>query len=206
MPARSLFTVGLVLGVSALLGACAGLGTVVVDVSSQGDWPAGQKPGSYAIERLPSQQANAAEQERVEAAAVPALDAAGFRPAPPEQADYLVQVGARSFEVLRRDAYAGSFYWRTDWWRHGGYGYRPLFYGPGLGLSAYDFTDTQRETAILIRDRRSQKIVYETRASQSSRGASDALLPALFEASMKDFPLPALSPRSVTVTLPKAPG
>jgi hypothetical protein len=28
-------------------------------------------------------------------------------------------------------------------------------------------------------------------------------LPALFEAALKDFPQPALSPRSVTIVLPK---
>ncbi len=200
MPARPHFTACAALALALLLGGCAGLDTVAVDVSSQGAWTPDRKPGSYAIERLPSQQANAAEQERIEAAAVPALQAAGFRAAPADQADYLVQVGARVFEVVRRDPFAHSLFWRHDWWHYGGY--RPLFYGPGLGYRGDDFPDYQRETAILIRDRRSQQIVYETRATQSSRWSSPALLPALFEASMKDFPLPAISPRSVTVALP----
>ena len=88
-----------------LVAGCASLNSVAVDVSSQGSWPADRKPGSYAVERLPSQQANAAEQDRIEAAALPALEAAGFTRVPLEQADVLVQVGARVFEVSRRDPY-----------------------------------------------------------------------------------------------------
>lgn len=187
----------------ALLGGCATLDQVAVQVSSQGQWPADRKPGSYAIERLPSQQANAAEQERIEAAAIPALEQAGFVRAPLEQADVLVQVGARVFEVSRRDPFAHPFYWRHDWWMYRGY--RPWFYGPpfGYGYYADDYPDYQRETAILIRDRRTQQIVYETRAFQSSRWTSDGLVQLLFQASMQDFPLPALSPRTVKLALPK---
>lgn len=193
----------LIAGAAALLAGagCAGVDTVAVEVSSQGDWPAGRKPGRYAIERLPSQQARAAEQERIEAAALPALAAAGFVPAALDEADFVVQVGARRFEQARRDPYA-PFYWRHDWWYHGGR--HPFFYGPGPGFGyVADFPDIQREAAILIRDRRSQRIVYETRATLVSRWSSDTLLPALFDAAMKDFPQPALSPRTVVVPLPR---
>lgn len=210
---RSLPRRRLLLAASALaLGACSGVSTVSIDVSSQGQWPGDAKPGSYAIERLPSQQANADEQARIETAALPALAAAGFTSAPAEQADVLVQVGARAFDVLRRDPFASPFYWRTDWWHYGGY--RPLFYGsrfygPGFyrhgyaGYSGYDTVEVQREVAVLIRDRRSQKILYETRATYLQRWNDDALLPAMFEAALKDFPKTALSPRTVVVTLPR---
>jgi hypothetical protein len=198
--------------VAGLLAAgCAGIDSVAVNVSSQGSWPADRKPGSYVIERLPSQQANLPEQERIEAAAQQAIEAAGFnRAGSPQDADVLIQVGARTFEVLRPSAYyASPFYWRNDWWYHGGRW--PRFYGPygpygpafGAGYYASDLPDYQREIAILMRDRRSQQIVYETRAVYTSRWSSDALLPAMFEAAMKDFPLQAISPRVVTVALPK---
>lgn len=193
----------LIAGATALLAAagCAGLDTVAVEVSSQGDWPAGRKPGRYAIERLPSQQSQTVEQERIEAAALPALAAAGFVPAPLDEADFVVQVGARRFELARRDPY-GPFYWRSDWWFYGGH--RPFFHGPGLGYGhVADFPDVQREAAILIRDRRGQRIVYETRATLVTRWSSDALLPVLFDAAMKDFPQQALSPRTVVVPLPR---
>lgn len=193
------------------LPACSGVSTVSIDVSSQGEWPSGAKPGSYAIERLPSQQANAAEQARIEAAALPALAAAGFTQAPADTADMLIQVGARAFDVIRRDPFASPFYWRSDWWYHGRrrpffYGsgvYGPGFYGPGWGYGGYDSIDTQREVAVLIRDRRSQRIVYETRASYLNRWNDDAILGAMFEAAMKDFPTPAISPRTVVVNLPR---
>lgn len=189
-----------------LLPACAAMDTVAIDVASQGSWPADRKPGTYALERLPSQQANAAEQERIEAAALGALRAAGFTPAPPAEADVLIQLGARVFEVASRDRYVYSpHYWRSDWWFYGGRW--PHFWGPPYG-PAYvnDWPDYQREVAVLIRDRRTQQFVYEARGSYTSRWTSDALLPAMFDAVMKDFPQTALSPRTVTVTLPKAKG
>jgi len=192
---------------------CSGINSVTIDVASQGSWPVDRQPSAYAIERLPSQQADAAEQERIEIAALPALEAAGFQRVPQEQADVMIQLGARAFEVAGRYGYTGSpFYWRNDWWFHGGrwpffYGpYAPYgFYGPayGYGLGGYDFPDVQREVAVLMRDRSSQQFVYETRAVIVSRWTSEALLPALFEAALKDFPQPALSPRSVTIVLPK---
>ena len=192
------------LAAAALTVACSSIDTVAVEVASQGSWPAERKPGSYAIERLPSQQANVAEQERVEAAALQALEGAGFTRVPEGQtADVLVQLGARLFELQRRDPfYGGPFGWRNDWWFYGAR--RPFFYGSSFGTSfPYDYPDYQREAAVLIRDRRSQQIVYETRAVYRSRWTSDTLLPALFDAAMKDFPRPALSPRTVTVALPK---
>lgn len=186
------------------LGACSSVNTVSVDVSSQGNWPVGGKPGTYAFERLPSQQANAEEQARIETAAMPALAAAGFVQAPADQADFQIQVGARVFEVLRRDPFASSFYWRNDWWFYGHR--RPFFYGPGFGHPygygyGYD-SEYQREAAVLVRDRRSQQVVYETRAVYLNRWSSDRLLPALFEAALKDFPQSGINPRTVVVALP----
>ena len=40
-----------------LLAGCAAFDSLTVYVSSTGDWPAERKPGSFAFERLPSQQA-----------------------------------------------------------------------------------------------------------------------------------------------------
>ena len=181
---------------------CSAISTVSVDVQSQGSWPEGRSPGTFAIERLPSQQADAAEQERIEAAALPALVAVGFRQAPPGEADVLIQLGVRVFQVLRRDPFGASMAWRSDWWFHRGrWPYQP---GTGFGLSyEYDLPDQQREVAVLIRDRRSQQFLYEARGVYTSRWTSDALLPALFDAVLKDFPATALSPRTVTVVVPR---
>ena len=50
----------------ALLAGCAAMRSLSTEVSSYGEWPAGRQPGSYAFERLPSQQARATETELLE--------------------------------------------------------------------------------------------------------------------------------------------
>jgi hypothetical protein len=60
---------------------CAGMHTLTSEVSSFGEWPADRAAGSYAFERLPSQQARADETTRLEEAARTALAKAGFKPA-----------------------------------------------------------------------------------------------------------------------------
>ena len=112
-----------------LLGGCAAMNTLTAEVSSFGEWPAGRSPGSYAFERLPSQQARAQAQDALEAAARPALREAGFAEAPAgQEPEVRVQVGAR---LTRVDAgpwgpqigIGGYWAWgRSPWW------------GPGWGL------------------------------------------------------------------------
>ena len=58
---------------AAALSGCAALNSVTSDVSSFGEWPSARKPGTFAFERLPSQQSRAAETDALEAAARPAL-------------------------------------------------------------------------------------------------------------------------------------
>ena len=110
----------------ATLAGCAAMRNVASDVSTFGDWPAGRKPGSYAFERLPSQQAQPAQADAAEAAARPALAKAGFVEAAPGQApDVLVQVGVR---LTRTDVYP----WGDPLWWPGGFGY--WRHGPWIGL------------------------------------------------------------------------
>jgi hypothetical protein len=189
------------LATALLLAGCAGLNTVSSDVSSFGDWPAGRKPGSYAFERLPSQQAQAAEADALENAARPALQKAGFVPAADgQEPDVLVQLGGR-FTRSTRSAWDDPLWWR------GGFG--RFRHGPWIGptwsmqmqleSSRYD-----SEVAMLLRDRASGKPLYETRASNDSNSRADAAtVAAMFEAALADFPRPALSPRRVTVALPR---
>jgi hypothetical protein len=182
------------------LAGCAGSPNVVSQVSSYGSWPQGRTPGAYVFERLPSQQAQAGVQDRLEAAAVPALQAAGFRKVTqPEQADVSVQLSTQSREdtSLRHDPYwgGGRLGW-GGWWGSGGWG--------GIGLSMrMEPTWVQMQVSVLIRDRRSNQVLYETHAVHDRQNTVDLdLLPYLFEAALKDFPHPAVSPRTVTVTRP----
>jgi hypothetical protein len=187
-----------------LLGGCAALNSVSSDVTTFSEWPAERKPGSYAFERLPSQKADAKRQSELEAAAARALEMAGFAAAPDAaRADVIVQVGARltRIEVSPWDDPLwwrwGAGYWRSPYWRSS----RSMYYA---GLHADWSTRYERNVAVLLRDRASGTPLFEAHA-QTSGGTSGnaALLGAMFEAALKDFPaIGVTNPRTVTVALP----
>lgn len=181
------------------LAGCAALNTVQADLSTWGEWPAGRQPGSYAFDRLPSQQARSDETERLEAAARPALEKAGFvAAAPGATPDVLVQVAARTARTAP-DLWADPLWWR------GGYGYyrRPWtgavwVMDPRLDHSRYD-----REVALLLRDGVSGKPLYEARVSnEGSTAGGGSMLAALFQGALLDFPRTGPNPRTVSVALP----
>jgi hypothetical protein len=185
-----------------LLGACAGLGTLDVEVSSFSQWPAGRAPGTYVFERLPSQQVQPQQQEALEAAASPALAAAGFAPAAESaRPDVRVQLGAVSTATA-------ISYWDDPAWRWGlGFGWpyhRSAYWGFGASWRVGEPYRYTSEAAVLIRDNATGQPLYETRARADATGqTSSELLAALFEAALKDFPQTAVNPRRVTVTLPR---
>ena len=193
-----------VLATAALgLGGCAALNTLNSEVSSYGEWPAGRQPGSYAFERLPSQQARADLQDQLEAAARPALAAAGFTPVATDQApDVIVQLGVR----INRTAISP---WDDPLWWHGGVGYwrHGPWIGPRWSLYGYaDVTRYEREVALLIRDRASGKPLYEARASTNGAFAGSLdILQAMYAAALKDFPATGPNPRAVGMPVGAAP-
>jgi hypothetical protein len=183
----------------ATLGGCAGIRTLSTEVSSFGEWPVGRTAGSYAFERLPSQQARAAETNQIEAAAVPALAAAGFTPvATGQQPDVLVQVGAHDGRAAYQP-WGDPLWWRggPGFWAYGPWG------GPRWGMGArFDFPRIERQVAVLIRDRATGKPLYESRAaSQGNSGSDGALLGAMFKAALTDFPRLGVNPRRVDVVV-----
>ena len=190
----------LLMAAAATLSGCAALNSVSSDVSSFGEWPAARKAGSYAFERLPSQQARAAETDALEAAARPALQKAGFTPVEAgKEPEVLVQVGSR---VGRSDPT-----WATPIWWGGSFGYyrHGPWMGPRWGLGyQFDATRYEREVAVLIRDRSSGKPLFEARASNegSASSAGSATLAAMFQAALVDFPRLGINPRRVSVQLP----
>ncbi len=184
-----------------LLAGCAGISILRSEVSSFGEWPAGRAPGTYAFERLPSQQARADLADRLEAAAAVALDAAGFKPAAAgTEPEVIVQLGSRS---TRTDASP----WDDPLWWRGGAGVSRWRYGPWTsprwGLSLHiDAPRYEREVALLLRDRVSGKPLYETRASNDGGAAANSTLMAtMFRAAMRDFPSTGPNPRPVDVPL-----
>lgn len=192
---------------AALLGGCAAMDQLHNEVSSYGSWPAGRQAGSYAFERLPSQQAQPERQQVLEDAARPALASAGFTPAPmPEHADYLMQLGVRVSDDSRW--YDGDpMFWHGGprfghgfgGWGPGPWGFGGPFGGPwGTGIALrFD-----REVAVLVRDRATGALLYETHASNYGTSASiDRLLAPMFRAALAGFPGVAPDPRNVTVPL-----
>lgn len=186
--------------VTLTFGGCANMTSVTSQVSSFASWPEGRKPGRYVFERLPSQQSQPSVQDKLEAAAQPGLAAAGFEwVADASQADVSVQVGAQMHMDQRRRAY-DPFWgpWGPAWggWWGGGRG--------GMSMSmSMEPVYVQMQVDVLIRDKRSNVVLYETHARYDRIGAvDDRLYPYLFEAALKDFPHQAVSPRAVTVTIP----
>ncbi len=199
------------LALAGLLAACASLTTMQAEVASYGNWPAQRKPGTYAFERLPSQQARADAQQRLEDAARPAVESAGFTAAAPgETPDVLVQVGAR---ITRYETSP----WYDPWWYGGYYGYGygywrgrpwPGVYRPYPFYPYYPYwhysepARYDREVGLLLRDRGNGTPLYEARASSNGYSSGgDELLSALFRASMADFPNSGSVPHSVTLQL-----
>lgn len=192
----------LLLGSALVLAGCSTLRSVSSDVSSFGEWPADRQPGSYAFERLPSQQARLAETEALENSARAALEKAGFRPAAAGSApDVLVQLGAREDRIAIQP-WDDPLWWRGGFgaWRYGPYPY------PRWGAGArFEFPRYDREVAVLIRDRATGKPLFEARASSEGTLRVDGeLLGALFQAALMDFPRQGINPRRVVVEL--APG
>lgn len=194
---RAARTAALALAATVLTG-CASLSSITSEVSSYGDWPAARAPGSYAFERLPSQQAAAAESDALEAAAAPALAKAGFRPAAVgEQPEVLVQVGAR-FQRTDDQLWDERLWWSLG---YGGYGWsRRHLLAPRWSLAYGSPPRYDREVALLIRDAASGKPLFEARASNEGTLRNDPELQgAMFEAALADFPKLGLNPRRVTV-------
>ncbi|MGM9483608.1 DUF4136 domain-containing protein [Roseateles sp. NT4] len=183
---------------------CAGPYTVSADVSSYGNWPADRKPGTYAFDRLPSQQQSeeaAKRQEILENAAKAALEKAGFKPAADaKSADVLVTLGARV------TAYDPVPWDDPLWWRWRGRLLSPRYgYAPGWGRFGWrqdPFFDRRydRAVAVLMRDRASGEALFETHASNEGFTAGgESTISTLFDAALAEFP--KVEPKSHRVSV-----
>jgi hypothetical protein len=176
-----------------LLGACTATPLLSNDVSAYSQWAPTRSPATYAFDRLLAEQAQGERQPQYEDAARAALEAAGFTPADDgESADVIVEVGARARVARTLQSSAAA--------RHRA----AVPGGPDSFSSLYpDYvTIDRREVALLIRDRESGNVLYGARASNRGRSISDpAILAAMFEATMQDFPNATANSRQITVEL-----
>ena len=197
----------------ALLAAAGCATQVSSDVSTFGSWPADRQPDTYVFERLPSQQ-DQPDQQRMEDAALAALEAAGFKPADnAPTADVVVLLGTRliaaDFSPLNEPIWWNGGLYRSRF-GHSGFGLGVgSSFGRGLGLGFGFWPDDTlrrhvREVSVLIRDRQSGSVVYETHASSDSvLPLTPALMAAMFQAAMTPFPGTDAKARSVTTLLPR---
>jgi hypothetical protein len=200
---------------AALLAGCASLHTVDTSVATFGAWPADLAPGSYAFDRLPSQQVDPPRQQALENAAALALAGAGFTPAAEgTKPAVMVQIGART-ERFEQSPWDDPFWWGgprrfgyAGWAYPGGFGpWGPYGLHRGIWAPFPPQPDVYlHEVALLIRDASTGKALYETRASSDGYSAGgERLLAAMFDASMKDFPRTNDKAHNVRVELPLVP-
>ncbi|MEO7335389.1 MAG: DUF4136 domain-containing protein [Caldimonas sp.] len=189
-----------------VLSGCAAMNRLDSDVSTYSRWPDGRKPATYAFERLPSQQARPEQQQLLEDAARPAVEAAGFTAASdPKAADVTVQVGAR-ITATDRSPFDDPLWWGPGFRRpypfaRGsrvflGTGWR---YGWGPRWDDYGY---EREVALLIRDHKTGEPLYEARANNDGLTPMvETALPAMFKATLQDFPAGGANPRRISIDL-----
>ncbi len=200
MPFRRTLLLIAALASAITLSGCAALQQTSAEVRSFGEWPAGRAPGTYAFERLPSQNQPGSNAAETEAIAAEALALAGFKPAASmAQADVIVSVGAR---VTRTDISPWDDPIWGRWnaplyaWR---FGHPPRAYGQPWFIERR----FEREVALLLRDRASGQPLFEARASNDGATVgSQSNLQALFRAALIDFPKVEPKPRWVTVPSP----
>lgn len=192
--------------IALLLTGCAGMRLVDADVRSFAAASPIAANSAYRFERLPSQQADAAQQTRLEALAQQALSKAGLH-RNDTGAQYSVAVSV-STKVDSHSPWNPS----TDhagWGGNLGWGVPrgnvqlrghpllPLF-GP-IELPYY-----WRQVSLIIRHLGTAQVVFETQAANDGPWSDgEAVVAAMFEAALKDFPNPPPGVRRINIEIPR---
>ena len=198
---RSFVAIFLIAFFGSVVSGCSGMRVIESDVSAFSIWTAAPPaPGTpYRFERLPSQQAPNAQQDRVEDIARTSLAKVGMV-AEPATARFGVQV---VFNTERMQRYPDAGY---------GYGGTGVFFGGGnrgtsLGMSfplSFGELIYKRSLSVTMRDLSTQKMVFETRALQDSPwDDSFSILPAMLDSALLSFPQPPAGTRRINVEIPR---
>ena len=175
---------------------CASTRLVDSDVQSFSQLAGAPARATYSFERLPSQQAQGAQQSAVEEQARLALAKVGLRQdsAAPF---YRVQAHART------DLLAYPDYWDGPGWGWGGLGVGRGFYG-GLSMRFPPPTLYRREVGLILREAATGTVVYETRAVHEGVWTDNpAVFAAMFDAALNGFPTPPTGPRRIVLEIPR---
>lgn len=181
-----------------MLGGCATSRIIDSEVQTFSTLQTVPDAATFRFDRLPSQQAQAAQHARLEAIAAQALGRVGFKQ-DGGAARFAVQIGART------DRDSPEF--------------NPL-YGPGWPERSRIITGSgrviwapymryppppsvyRREVSLVMRETASNQIVYETHAAHHGGWSEDNVtLAAMFEAALRDFPNPLAGPRRIEVEI-----
>ena len=200
------FPMGFGLVLLVLASGCAGVRTLDVDVTAYATWGIGGLPAagsSYRFERLPSQQTGAAA-DQLETLAREALSRKGWQLAGATGARYSVQVFFNVQQVVAAASYpygpsvgvgAGVFSGGR-----GGFGGAGIGFGFPLGGSAV--SEYRTELVMLVRNLQNNAPVYETRAyAQAGAPGDPAIIAAMLDSALRDFPVPPEGIRRFTVEL-----
>jgi hypothetical protein len=180
------------------LSGCAGVRLIDTQVTSFAPQPIAAG-ASYQFERLPSQAANPASQDKLEALAQQALSKVGL--VQKDGAALRMQVTA----VQRQETTS------TDGGLHLGFGMGWMFghgsIGFGNGGALFPGLDSQtnywRQVSLIMRDA-AGSVVFESHASNDGVWSdSDAVLAAMLVAALSGFPSPPAGKRQVNIEIPR---
>ena len=184
------------------LGGCSGMRIVDTDVDAFSTAQSITLPARFRFERLPSQQAMADRQARLERLVQDGLEQVGLI------RDDAAAIYSVSFEV--RTAQDPRAPWedpREDFGHvrsfigiHLG---RGVFVQQGFGLPV-NSPYYRREVHLLVRRLSDGSVVFETRARHDGRWSDDEpVLRAMVEAALRDFPNPPQGMRRVDIEIPR---
>lgn len=188
------------------LAGCSGMRLVDSDVRSFATPPYIPVGASYRFERLPSQQTDPAAQNQLEAMAQQALGKVGLQ-RNDATARYSVQVSY----VRQVAPYAPWEPVPYGWWPGWSVGFgvqsgHVLLGGhrmmPGFGPPERPYY--LRQVSLIMRHLGTAKVVYETYAEHDGPWAdNEAVLPAMLDAALKDFPNPPPGVRRINLEIPR---
>jgi hypothetical protein len=183
------------------LGGCSGMRIVDSDVRAFTTGQGVTVPMTYRFERMPSQQALGAPQERLEAIVQTELARVGM-----ERVDTNPRYSVAFDLRMARDP-------RAPWDDppHWGGLYHGMVVTPNGAVVYYPMLSMQfdtpyyrREVQLLVRRLSDGVLVFESRANHDGRWSDDAAVwPAMFEAALRGFPNPPQGLRRVNVEIPR---